>query len=83
MGSHSEARFPRAAALVLAAIVAATASIGADPDQTLVLTPLGTYGTEVFDEGGSEIVKFDHRTKRIWRPSTRSRRSMSPESARR
>ena len=56
--------------LVAASVLAVSASVAAAttmpssasaerPDPTVRLTPLGTYATGAFDEGGSEIVAYD------------------------
>lgn len=53
-------------ALLAASGLAVTTSALAQPDQGLTLTPIGTYATGVFDEGGSEIVAHDAATQRLF-----------------
>ncbi|HEX2223630.1 MAG TPA: alkaline phosphatase, partial [Thermoanaerobaculia bacterium] len=54
------------AGLGLAALLALAPAPATAQPGSIVLTPLGTYATGVFDEGGAEIVAYDAASKRLF-----------------
>jgi hypothetical protein len=55
------ARAPFAFALLLAGVDASIAN-----QKSISLTPIGTYASGIFNEGGAEIVAHDPRTQRLF-----------------
>ena len=53
------------AAVLLASLLLPSAS-AAPPPSAVSLTPIGTYSTGAFDEGGSEIVAYDAKRHRVF-----------------